>query len=58
MEIDSGVIIIEGMVKTSQSYRKCVENKEGTEQRTESQAALNARNTFKKMLQETESFRI
>lgn len=45
---DSGVIIIEGMVKTSQSYRKCVESKEGTEQRTESQAALNARNTFKK----------
>lgn len=55
---DSGVIIIEGMVKTSESYRKCVESKKSTEQRTESQTTPNTRDTNKTMLDEIESFRM
>lgn len=49
---DSGVIIIEGMVKTSESYRKCIESKKSAEQRTESQTTPNTRNTNKKNVRE------
>lgn len=58
MELKTRVIIIEGMVKTSRSYRKCIESKKGTEQMIESQTALKARNALKNTLEEMESFRI